>query len=109
MPAPILTAAATVMCPHGGQAKFVPSNPQMTIAGSPVILATDVTTIVGCPFNISGAPAPCLTIQWTNPAVQTSVMGIPVVLQTSVGLCMGGSPGVPAIIVNPGQVLVTGT
>jgi hypothetical protein len=108
MPAPILTQAATVMCPHGGRAMVVPSNPTVQIAGSPVTVMTDVYTIVGCPFNISGAPAPCVSIQWTAPAVSATVGGVPVLLATSVGLCMGGSPGVPAIV-TPGQMQVLAT
>ena len=105
MAAPILTQAATVMCPHGGQAIVVPSNPTVQIAGSPVVVATDVYSIAGCTFNISGSPAPCVNIQWTMPALSTTVGGVPVLLASSVGLCMGGSPGVPAIV-TPGQAQV---
>ena len=96
------------MCPHGGQAVVVPSNPTVQIAGSPVLVMSDVFTIAGCPFNISGAPAPCVNIQWTAPAVSTTVNNTPVLLATSIGLCMGGSPGVPAVVV-PGQMQVQGT
>ena len=109
MPAPILNASATIMCPHGGQATTVPSNPTVLIGGAPVLVVSDVTMIAGCVFNISGAPAPCVSIQWTMPAVSTFVNNIPVLLATSIGLCMGGSPGVPAIIAYPGQVQVLGT
>lgn len=108
MPGPILTMAATITCPHGGQAMPVPSNPTVLIAGSPVLVMTDVTPIVGCVFNISGAPAPCLTIQWTMPAVSTTVNRVPVLLASSIGLCMGGTPGAPAIVV-PAQMQVLGT
>ena len=109
MPAPILNASATIMCPHGGQASTIPSNPTVLIGSAPVLVVTDVTMIAACAFNISGAPAPCLTIQWTNPAVSTFVNNVPVLLATSIGLCMGGSPGVPAVIANPGQFQVLGT
>ena len=108
MPAPILTQAATITCPHGGQAIVVPSNPMVQIMGSPVLVMTDITTIMGCPFNIGLSPAPCLTIQWTVPAVRTTVHGVPALLATSVGLCLGGSGAVPAIIV-PGQTQILGT
>jgi hypothetical protein len=109
MPAPILTQAAVIMCPHGGQSVVVPQNPTVQIMGSPVLVVTDVFTVVGCPFNISGAPAPCVNIQWTMPAVSVMVNNVPVLLQTSVGMCMGGSGAVPAIIVHPGQVQVLGS
>ena len=108
MPGPILTMAATITCPHGGMATPVPSNPTVLVANSPVLVMTDVTMIAGCVFNISGAPAPCLSIQWTVPAVSTTVNNVQVLLATSIGLCMGGSPGVPAIVI-PGQFQVTAT
>jgi hypothetical protein len=108
MPAPVLTMAARIMCPHGGQATPVPSNPTVQIAGSPVLVMTDVTIIAGCVFNIAGAPAPCVNVQWTMPAVSTTVNNVPVLLATSVGLCIGGSGSVPAIIA-PGQMQVLAT
>ena len=108
MPAPILTQAATITCPHGGQGVVVPQNVTLQIMGSPVLVVTDLGTIVGCPFNSSGSPAPCLTIQWTAPAVSTMVGGVPVLLATSIGLCIGGSGSIPAIVV-PAQTQVLGT
>jgi len=109
MPAPILTQAATIMCPHAGQAVAVPQNVNVLIGGSPVLVVSDVFTIVGCVFNIAGAPAPCVNIQWTMPAVSVMVNNVPVLLQTSVGLCMGGSGAVPAVIAYPGQTQVLGS
>ena len=108
MAAPVLTQAARIMCPHGGQAVVVPQNPTIQIAGSPVLVQTDVFTIAGCTFNISGAPAPCLNVTWTAAAVSTSVNNIPVLLASSVGLCMGGSGAVPAVVA-PGQVQILGS
>jgi hypothetical protein len=108
MPAPILTQAATITCPHGGQGIVVPQNVTIQIMGSPVLVATDIATIAGCPFNIGVSPAPCLTIQWTAPAVSTMVNSVPVLLATSIGLCIGGSGAVPAIII-PGQTQIMGT
>jgi hypothetical protein len=108
MPAPILTKAATIMCPHGGQCMAVPQNMTVLVAGSPVLVMTDVFPIVGCVFNIAGAPAPCVIIQWTMPAVNTMVNNVPVLLATSIGLCMGGSGGIPAVVI-PGQFTVLGS
>lgn len=108
MAAPILTMAAVIICPHGGQVRAVPSNVAVLIAGSPVLVATDVCTIVACVFNISGAPAPCLTVQWTMPAVKTKVKNIPVLLQSSIPLCIGGSGSVPGTVVSC-QTQVMGT
>ncbi|HXH22484.1 MAG TPA: hypothetical protein VNN10_10665 [Dehalococcoidia bacterium] len=105
MPAPVLTMAATITCPHGAPVLGVPSNPNVLIMGAPVLVVTDVFTVAGCPFNISGAPAPCVTVQWTAPAVNFTVNNIPVLLGTSIGLCIGGSGSVPAIV-SPGQTQV---
>lgn len=109
MPAPILTMAAQIMCPHGGQAVPVPQNPTVQIMGAPVLVMTDVCMIAGCPFVVPpGVPAPCLNIQWTMPAVSFTVNNVPVLLATSIGLCMGGSGGLPAIVI-PGQTQVMAT
>jgi hypothetical protein len=109
MPSPILNQRAVVMCPHGGQAQFVPSNPMVLVGGAPVLVLGDATLIAGCAFNIAGAPAPCVSIAWTMPAISVMVNNRPVLLQTSMGMCAGGSGAVPAIIAFPGQVQVMGT
>lgn len=79
------------------------------VGGAPVLVLGDATIIAGCVFNIAGAPAPCVSVQWALPALTVMVNNTPVLLQTSLGICAGGSPGVPAIVVFPGQVLVMGT
>ncbi len=107
MPAPILTASATITCPHGGVCTPIASNPTFLVGGRPVLTAADTFLIAGCTFNVSGAPAPCLSVEWTASALSTLVHGVPVLLATSIGLCAGGSPGVPAIVI-PGQTQVMG-
>jgi hypothetical protein len=103
MPSPVLTQAATIMCPHGGRATVVPKNTgQVHIENTPVLVLTDVFVIAGCVFNYLGSPAPCISIQWTAPSTLLFANGEPVLLATSVGLCIGGSGGVPAIV-TPGQ------
>ncbi len=96
------------MCPHGGKAQPVPQNMMVLIVNSPVLVVTDVFPIVGCAFVIAGAPAPCTIVQWTVPAIIVKANNTPVLLQTSIGLCMGGSGAVPAIVV-PAQFTVLGT
>ena len=51
------------------------------------------------------SPLPCLTIQWVTGATQTKVHGIPVLLQTSVGLCLNAfqAPQGPAVVVQAQQ------
>jgi hypothetical protein len=109
MGAPILTQAASIMCPHGGQAIAIPQNPNVLIMGSPVLVMTDVFMIAGCAFVVPpGVPAPCVNIQWTTPAVNVTVNNTPVLLASSVGLCIGGSGSLPAIVI-PGQTQVLGS
>jgi ABC-type amino acid transport system permease subunit len=87
---PILTTASTVMCPHGGMAQLVTTNTDALIDGAPALLQTDVHPIVGCPFT-PVAYSPCVLVRWVTAAVQTSVRNVPVLLQTSVGLCLNAA------------------
>jgi hypothetical protein len=85
---PLLTTTSTVMCPHGGMATLTTGNSQAVAAGAPVLLLTDRHTIVGCAFAPGGVPSPCLSIQWLTGATQSTIGGVPALLQTSVGLCL---------------------
>jgi hypothetical protein len=91
MGANILDLGCTIKCPHGGQATVVPGNLQVKVGGNLALLATDTMIIAGCSFNVSGAPVPCVTIEWTAPATRDSVNSTPVLLQTSVGLCLNAT------------------
>lgn len=101
---PILTTASTVMCPHGGIAQLITTNTEALVDGAPALLQTDVHPVVGCPFT-PVAYSPCLTIRWLTGAAQTSLHGTPVLLQTSVGLCLNAAqvPQGPAIVVQVQQ------
>ncbi len=101
---PILTTTSTVMCPHGGQAQLFTSNTDVKFDGAFALLQTDVHPIVGCPFA-PVAPLPCLTIRWVTGAVQTNVKNVPVLLMTSVGLCLNAAqaPQGTAIVVQTQQ------
>jgi hypothetical protein len=101
---PILTIASTVMCPHGGMAQLVTTNTEAIIEGAPALLLTDVHPIVGCPFT-PVAYSPCVVIRWITAATQTSVHNVPVLLQTSVGLCLNAAqaPQGTAIVVQVQQ------
>jgi hypothetical protein len=87
---PILTTTSTVMCPHGGMAQLVTTNTDALVDGAPMLLQTVVHPIVGCPFT-PVAYSPCLSIRWVTAAAQTSVRNVPVLLQTSVGLCLNAA------------------
>ena len=101
---PILTTTSTVMCPHGGMAQLFTTNTDALVDGAPVLLQTDVHPIVGCPFT-PVAYSPCVLIRWITAATQTSLRNVPVLLQTSVGLCLNGAqvPQGMAIVVQVQQ------
>lgn len=101
---PILTTSSTVMCPHGGLAQLFTSNTQALVDGAPILLLTDIHPIVGCPFT-PVAYSPCVSIRWVTAATQTLVQRVPVLLQTSVGLCLNAAqaPQGSAIVVQVQQ------
>ncbi len=106
----ILDMGCTIQCPHGGKASVVTTNTTVKVGGNFAILATDVTTVAGCPFTLPGPkPSPCVTVQWSGPAQMVKVNGTPVLLQTSVGLCKSpeGAPQGPAMVSGV-QTKVTG-
>jgi hypothetical protein len=90
MAAPILQLGCTIQCPHGGLASVANTNTRVRVGGSPALLATDVYTIAGCSFNISGSPHPCVAIEWQATSQRVKVNGSPVLLSTSIGLCKAG-------------------
>ena len=102
MPGPLFVVGAVAMCPHGGQITTISSDTRVLAGGMPVALMTDQFMVAGCPFNVSGAPQPCMTVQWTTPTVETLINGQPAITAASVGLCIAanGAPGGPAIIVS---------
>lgn len=98
---PILTTNSTVQCPHGGTVSLTTANTVVQIDGGYALLQTDVHTVSGCPFTVPGpTPQPCITVQWTSGATQNKVNQVPVLLQTSSGLCISatGTPqGAPIV------------
>lgn len=87
MAAPICTTTSTIQCPHGGMAILLTSNTLVQVQGAFAVLETDIHPVVGCPFTLGTVYHPCVMIRWSVGAVQTRVSGIPVLLQTSVGMC----------------------
>jgi hypothetical protein len=87
----ILDLGSTIQCPHGGQATVTPGNPRVAVGGNLALLATDVMTIAGCTFTVGPSPVPCVTIQWSAPALAASVSKTPVLLETSVGVCLNAA------------------
>ncbi len=111
MPGPLFHAGATAMCPHGGQVTDIPSSPRVMVGGMPVATMADLCTVAGCAFTVPpGKPQPCVLVRWLVPAARVTVMGQPVILQTSTGLCQSADqiPNGPPIIAAT-QVRVMGT
>ena len=110
MPGPLVQLGATMMCPHGGQITDVPTNARVLASGMPLATASDTFPIAGCPFNVAGAPQPCLTARWIVPAARVLIGGVPAILQTSTGICQGPTqaPQGPALVASA-QTKVIGT
>jgi hypothetical protein len=113
MPGPLLHVSATINCPHGGQASIAPTNQRVKVGGMSVALVSDVTTVAGCPFQIpigtGTKPQPCVKVQWLVPATRVKVLGQPVLLRTSSGLCQSAEQipqGAPVVAAT--QPRVTG-
>jgi len=92
MPGPILHVGAVITCPHAGQVTPVPTNSRVLVNGMPALVFTDTFPIAGCPFQVPAPPGtkpqPCIKVQWMVPAARVQVMGQPVLVATSTGLCL---------------------
>lgn len=100
MPGFVVDAGATISCPHGGTGVPVPTAMRVGLGGQPPLLVSDVVVVAGCGFNVSGAPSPCMQVQWLMPSTRLQVQGTPVVLSSSVGLAVNaaGAPQGPASV-----------
>ncbi len=88
MPGPIIHVGAVAMCPHGGQVNIISTNTRVTVNGMPAATFGDNFLVSGCPFTVPpGKPQPCVKVQWLVPATRVFILGQPVILQTSTGLC----------------------
>lgn len=91
MPGYVLTVASTIQCTHGATATAMPSQTKALADNSPILTESDTHTVAGCPFNVSGAPQPCVTIEWKGGSAKVKAEGNKVLTQSSIGLCKGAS------------------
>lgn len=105
MPGPLLHVGAIVMCAHGGQAQPTAPNPRVLVSGQPIVTQPAPYAIAGCPFNVSGAPVPCVTAQWVSGATRVMSNGAPVLLLDSQAIC---TPNGTPLIITVTQTRVTG-
>lgn len=98
MPGYLLHMGATVLCLHAGQAQATAPNPRVKVGGQMVVTQSAPHTVVGCPFNVSGSPVPCVTAQWVTAALRVKAGGIPVLLQDSQAICASNGTGVNIVM-----------
>jgi hypothetical protein len=87
MPGFLVHKDALVMCAHGGQAQPMVPFPRVTVSGMAIATTASPHVITGCPFTPPGGNGPCVTAQWQMGATRITAGGMPVLLQSSVGMC----------------------
>jgi hypothetical protein len=106
MPGFLLTAGATVLCSHGGEAQPITPFPKVLVAGMPVVTIASQYVVAGCPFVPPGGNGPCVTAQWIVGATRVFAGGAPVLLQGGQSICAPtGTPLLPLVT----QTKVAGT
>jgi hypothetical protein len=101
MPNFILTKSSVIVCPHGGMVAHMPmSYPGELINGEVPMLFNDTYVVSGCSHFVAGSGSACLRVEWTLPSPTKRIGGIPVLINTSVGLCRSASGTVqgPAVV-----------
>lgn len=119
MPEPVVVVGGTASCPHFGVANVQATQTRVLVRGAAVVLVNDPALVKGCPFQIpvpgGTKPSPCGRVSWAKPAVRVTHFGIPIVIQSSSGVCFSpeqAPQGAPTITftpaaVPPGVVLAT--
>lgn len=102
MPGFLIDTTATILCPHGGQAKIIPKQVRVRIGGQPVATLDGVYPVAPpCPFTIGPKPSPCAQLKWMVPALRVRVAGKQPLVQSSVGLAQSAenAPQGPPVVV----------
>ena len=102
MPGFLLTAGSQVRCAHGGQAKATVPNPRVKVMGQPVVTQGPPYAIAGCanpppPANVG----PCIIGNWVTGALRVKVMGMPVLLQNSIAICVPTGTPLTVVLTQP--------
>lgn len=105
----LLTAASTMMCPHGGTVTATTSNARVNAGGSPVVRSSDTFVIAGCPFVLGTTPHPCVTVQWLLQNLRSQVLSDSTLSESSQGLCLAADQAPQgAVLVLNTQAAVSG-
>ncbi|MET7479562.1 hypothetical protein ABZT17_35085 [Streptomyces sp. NPDC005648] len=103
--AAVLTAAATLQCPHGAPLLVVPGGRLLTVDGHPVLTRADLlgATVPACPST-----PPCGQVASVDAGLATTlrVGGEPVALETARGSTLAASPWQ---VVSAGQTTLEAT
>ncbi|HTU76782.1 MAG TPA: hypothetical protein VMG38_25000 [Trebonia sp.] len=78
---------ATVNCPHGGSAGYLPAQRRALVTGQPAASVAGLWTVAGCSFTVAGKPQPCVTIRWLSPSGRITLSGSPAELSNPAGTC----------------------
>jgi hypothetical protein len=100
MPGFLLTASDPVQCLHAGKAQATVPGTRVLIGKQPVVTQASAYMVAACPFNVSGAPSPCLSVLWTVVATRVMTNKVPVLLQDSQASCAPNGTGVLATPTN---------
>src|SRR5262245_40168424 len=95
----LLHQGATVLCLHGGQAQPIVPNQRVKANNQQIVTQPGIYAVAGCPFNISGAPSPCVTSQWLMAATRVKAGGEPVLLQDSQAVCAPSGTGLNIVVI----------
>jgi hypothetical protein len=104
--APILSADATLQCPHGGKVSIASTNTRVNVGAAATTVA-DTFSIAGCSFTVGPKPQPCVRVQWTQPATRVRVNHQPVILSNSSGVCLSAESipqGPPTVVTTQARV-----
>jgi hypothetical protein len=97
MPA-LLTTAASIQCPHQGTVIVTCDNTRVTFDGDFALRDSDTFTIVNCNFATPVGPHPCLSVTWSSPAENSTVLGDSTLTEASVGYCIAGDGAVQGVV-----------
>jgi len=105
----LLNTSSVMMCPHGGTVSAVSSNTRAKAGGDFMLRPSDTFVIAGCPLNISGAPHPCVRVQWVTNALRSKAAGDFTLTTDSVGLCLAADQAPQGtVLINFTQPRVSG-
>jgi hypothetical protein len=102
MPGFLLHVGAVVQCMHGGMAQPTVPNPRVKVMGQPIVTQPGPYMIAGCAFPPPpAANGPCVTANWVMGALRVKSMGMPVLLQDSIAVCVPTGTGLTVSVVQP--------